>query len=110
MNKNEMIFFAAVIVAYVLCAFALNIPSFVNIIFGIGILTIALIAISLKFKPKLENEKMSKILQIILIIVFIFYVLAMISELWFGKTLIVDSGILLFALIIMIVLNWLFKK
>jgi hypothetical protein len=73
-------------------------------------LAIVLIAIALKFKPQLENEKISKIFQILLVIVFIFYVAAIISELWFAKTLIVDSGILFFALIIMIVLNWLFKK
>jgi hypothetical protein len=110
MNWNEMIFIAVAILAYILCAFTLNIHSFAHIIFGIGLLAIVLIAIALKFKPQLENEKISKIFQILLVIVFIFYVAAIISELWFAKTLIVDSGILFFALIIMIVLNWLFKK
>jgi hypothetical protein len=110
MNRNETIFFAIVIMAYILCAFSLNIPTFVHIIFAIGLLTILAISIALKLKPELENEKMGKILQILLVIVLIFYVLTMISELWLGKTLIIDSGILLFALIVLIAMNWLFKK
>ena len=110
MNRNELIFLAIVIIAYIICAFTLNIHSFVHILFGIGLLVIILIAVALKYKPQLENEKISKIFQILLIIVLIFYVAAMISELWFGKMLIIDSGMLLFAVVILIAINWFFKK
>lgn len=110
MNKNEMIFLAILIIAYILCAFTLNIHSFVHILFGIGLLVIILIAIALKFKPQFENEKISKIFQILLIIVLIFYVVATISELWFAKTFIIDSGMLLFGVVILIAINWFFKK
>ena len=110
MNKNETIFFAIVIIAYILCAFTLDIPSYVHIIFAIGLLAILSISIALRLKPNLENEKAGKILKVILILVLIFYVLAMISELWFGKAFFIDSGILLFALIVLIVIYWFFKK
>ena len=110
MEKNEIIFFGIVIAAYIICAFALNIPTHVNVIFGIGVLALLLIAIALKYKPQLKNEKISKITQMLLIIIFVLYVIAMISELWFAKRFIIDSGILLFAIIILIIANWFFKK
>lgn len=110
MNKNEIIFFAIVIFAYILCALTLNIHSSVHMIFGIGLLAILVIAIALKYKPQFENEKISKIFQILAIIMFIFYVMAMISELWFAKKLIIDSGILLLVFIILVLINWFFKK
>lgn len=110
MNNNEIIFFAIVIIAYILCAFTLDVPTFVHIIFGTGILALLLITMALKYKPKFENEKTSKIFQIILIIIFVLYVMAMISELWFAKRFILDSGILLVALVMAMVLNWFFKK
>lgn len=110
MNRNEITFFAIAAATYILSASALNVSSFVHVVFAIGILAAIIIAIALKFKPKFENEKAGKISQSMLIIALISYALAMISELWFGKTLIIDSGILLFAVAILIAVNWFFKK
>jgi hypothetical protein len=110
MDKNEIIFFGIIIIAYIVCAFRLDIPLFMHIMFGIVLLAVLIIAILLKYKPRFENEKTARIFQMVFIITLIFYAISMISELWYGKTLIVDSGILLLLLLIVIVVNWFFKK
>ena len=110
MNQNEMIFFAVVIIAYILCAFVLNIPSYIHIIFGILLLAALVGAVLLKYTSEFENEGMGKIFYILAIILLIFYILATISELWFKKMLIINSGVFLVLFLIMLVANWFFRK
>lgn len=110
MDKNEIIFFAVAIMAYVICAFTLNIPVFVHVMFGVLLLIAFIIAIALKYQQQFENEKISKIFYLIAILMLIFYIITTISELWFAKTLVIDSAIFLMLFIITIVIKWFFEK
>lgn len=110
MDKNEIIFFAVVIGAYLICTLTLDVPNFVHLMFAILLLAVLIIAIPLKYKQQLENEKIGKILSILSVILLIFYIITTISELWFKKTLFVDSGIFLVLFLIVLIIGWFFKK
>ena len=110
MKRNELIFIAVVIIAYIICALTLNIPTFVHEIFIILILALLMITIPLKYKQRLENDKIGKILYLLAIILLIFYIITTISEVWYGKSLIADSGIFLFSFIIVFAVSWFLRK
>ncbi|MBQ2666303.1 hypothetical protein [Methanobrevibacter sp.] len=110
MDKNEIIFFAIVIIAYLICTFTLDIPSYVHIIFGILLLIVLLIAMILKYKPQFENDRISRIFDVLSIIILILYVLSTMSELWWGRTFIVDSGIFLISFLVVLAATWFFRK
>ena len=110
MDKNEIIFLAVLIMAYLICTFTLNVSVFVQIIFGIVLLAVLLIAILFKYRKKIENEKISHIADIISIILFVIFVATVLCKSWFNKTLIVDSTIVLLLFLIALFCSWIFKK
>lgn len=110
MDKNEIIFFAAIIVAYIVCTLTLNIPMFVQIIFGIVLLVVLIAAIILKYQQKIENEKISHIAEIMSIILFIIFAATMVYETWFNKTLPIDSSVVFVLFLSAILCRWIFKK
>jgi predicted PurR-regulated permease PerM len=110
MDKNEMIFFAIVIVAYLLCAFMLNIPVFIHYVFIALILIVILATIVRKYKQKIEIEKISKISTILALIFLVIYIICTIYETIYQKTLIMDSAIILIPFFGALVVSWIFKK
>ncbi len=109
MDKNEIIFFSIVIIAYVLCAFTLNMPIFVHYIFIVLIAVALVISILLKYKDSLENEKISKISNIIAAILLIVFIINTIYEIYYHKT-IFDSQLIFLLFFGALVVNWYFRK
>jgi cytochrome c biogenesis factor len=110
MNKYEIIFIIIAIIAYIICAFTLNVPQEMHIMVGALLVVALIIAILLIAKSNYENEKISRIFRILSIIMLIFYIITTISELWYHTKLIFDSGIFLVLFIILIISEWFFKK
>lgn len=110
MDKTEIIFFAVVIIAYIICAVTLNIPLMITMTFAILLLVILAIAILLKYKNRLENKKISKLFNIISIILLILYIITTILELLYCKPIINNSGIFILLFIPMFFMTWYFKK
>lgn len=110
MDKNEIIFFAVVIAAYLICTLTLDVPDFVHLMFAILLLAVLIITVPLKYKQQLENEKISKILNILSMLLLISYIITTISELWFKKILFINSGIFLVLFLIVLIVGWFFKK
>ena len=108
MNKYEIIFIIIAIIAYIICAFALNVPQEMHIMVGALLVVALIIAILLIAKSNYENEKISRIFRILSML--IFYIITTISELWYHTKLIFDSGIFLVLFIILIISEWFFKK
>jgi uncharacterized membrane protein len=110
MNREEIIFFIIVAIAYAIFALTVNIPLLIHAVLAILILAGLAVSLLLKYKPVGENEKISKILAIASVIVLILYVISTVSELWFNKTLVIDSGIFLFLFMVLLIMEWFFKK
>ena len=109
MDKNEIIFFAVIIIAYILCALTLNIPTFAHYIFIGLILIILAITILLKYQQKYKNEQIRKTFAILAIIILALYVICIISKSWYHKTLI-EPSILLIPFFGALVISWFFKN
>ena len=110
MKKNEIILIILAIIAYIICAFTLDVPREMHIIIGALLVVALIIAILLIGKSKYENEKISKIFRIITVVMLILYIITTISELWYNTKLVFDSGIFLLLFFITIIIEWVFKK
>lgn len=110
MEKSEIIFFAIVILAYILCAATLDIPLFMHAIFAICILIVLIISIIPKYQQKFENEKICKILNVLLIVLTVFYFASIISEVFYDRILIMDSTLTLILIFILFGCRWFFGK
>lgn len=110
MDKNEIIFFLIAIVAYLICAFMLNMPLFMHIIFAVLILVVAIITILAKFQTRYENELIINITTILLIISSIFYFISIFYEVFYKKILLTDSTWILLVIFLLIIVRWLFGK
>lgn len=110
MEKNEIIFFAIVIIAYLLCAFTLNVPLFVHYAFIALVLLALLAAILVKFREKFENKPINKILIILSAIFLVFYIICVLYETSYQKTLVIDSSIILIPFFGTLILTWFLKK
>ena len=110
MEKSEIIFFAIVILAYVLCAATLEMPLFIHILFIICILIVLIFGIILKYQQKFENDKICKILNVLLVAFTVFYFASIISEVFYNKMLIMDSTWTLILIFILFGCRWFFGK
>jgi hypothetical protein len=110
MERNEIIFFAILIIAYVLCALMLDMPPFIHYIFIAIIAIVLVIAVLLRYQQKFENRQIGKVFNIIALISLILYVITSISETYFKKTLIIDSTIFIIPLFGALVVGWFFRK
>lgn len=110
MEKNEIIFFAIVILAYILCAFTLDIPIFIHKLLAIGIIIVLVMSIILKYQPKSENDKLCKIMNVLLIGFTVFYFASVISEVFYSRMLIIDSTWTLILIFILFGCRWFFAK
>ena len=109
MDKNELMFFAVIIILYVICAFTIDIPPFIHYVFLAIILIVLLIAILLKYQQKFENKKIYKISNILAAVFLASYVTCTICETYYHTELI-DSAILLIPFFGALVVGWFFKK
>ena len=110
MEKNEIIFFVIIVLAYFLCALTLDIPLFIHILFIVCILIVLIGGILLKYQQKYENEKICKILNVLLIVFSIFYFASIICEVFYDKILIIDSTFTLILIFILFGCRWFFGK
>lgn len=110
MEKSEIIFFAIIIAAYLLCAFTLNMPTFVHYIFIAMILIVLLITILVRFQDKFKNRQIKKILNILSVVFLALYIICTTYEMAYQKTLVVDSSILLIPFFGSLMLGWFFKN
>lgn len=109
MNRQETRFLLIIIIAYIICSFIFNLPKSINIIF-LALLTIVLLgSVILKLKEKVEYEKIDKIADASLIIIFIVSVISFISEIHFNKPFL-DSGIFMTLFVIILFAKWFFGK
>ena len=109
MNRQETGFLLIIIIAYIICSFIFNLPKSINIIF-LALLTIVLLgSVILKLKEKVEYEKIDKIADASLIIIFIISVISFISEIHFNKPFL-DSGIFMTLFVIILFAKWFFGK
>lgn len=109
MNRQETGFLLIIIIAYIICSFIFNLPKSINIIF-LALLTIVLLgSLILKLKEKVEYEKIDKIADASLIIIFIISVISFISEIHFNKPFL-DSGIFMTLFVIILFAKWFFGK
>ena len=56
------------------------------------------------------NIAFNCIVDVLSIIILILYVLSTMSELWWGRTFIVDSGIFLISFLVVLAATWFFRK
>ena len=110
MEKNEIIFFIILIIAYIISAVTLKIDINIQIMFGIIILIALLIAVILKYHQQLENEKISKASRTVSILLAIFYVITIIYRIFIEKPLLIDSTIVLILVFVALFFEWFFKK
>lgn len=110
MDRNEIIFFAIIVIAYLICAFTLNIPQAMNLMLAGLILAIFLIILLVEYSKKFENENITKIARIIIIILVVISIITSCYEIWFDKTLPMDSTTLFPLFIIALICVWFFKK
>jgi len=109
MNRQETGFLLIIIIAYIICSFIFNLPKSINIIF-LALLTIVLLgSVILKLKEKVEYEKIDKIADASLIIIFIISAISFISEIHFNKPFL-DSGIFMTLFVIILFAKWFFGK
>lgn len=109
MNKYELIFFAAAIIAYIACTFTLNIPSYVHVFFALLLLIVLFAAVLLKYQKKFENEKIAEIMKILEIIIIICYFIALTYELFIGNST-SYSPILILIFFVIAICRWFFGK
>lgn len=110
MNKNEVIFFIIIIIAYIACAFLINIPAEAHIFFAI-LLVIALIAtLILKYQQKYVNEKISKICRTLSIVLAILFIALLILGAVFKYALFEAYPIFIIIIFITMFIGWFFKK
>ena len=110
MEKSEIIFFAIVIIAYLICALTLGIPTFVHYVFIAILLVVLIITLSLKYHKKHENKKIGKIFDILAVAFLAFYIISAIFESIYHKALIIDSSILLMPFFAALMLSWFLKN
>ena len=110
MNKNEVIFIAIIIIAYLACALLLNIPKEIHIFFAI-LLVIALLGILvLKYQQKYVNEKISKVCRTLSTIFTILFIILLIASVLFRYALFEVYPILILIIFITMFIGWFFKK
>ena len=110
MERNELIFFIIAIIAYFICAFALNIPQSMHIMFVGILIAILLIIVLVKYQKRFENEKISKIAKITAILLFILAIITSTYELLFEKTLLINSTTIFPVFIVVLICMWFFEK
>lgn len=110
MERNEIIFFAAIIILYAVCAFTLDIPTFVNYIFIAVLIIVLLVSILLKYQHKFNNRKIYDISRALSLIFLASYVICAIYEMCCQKTLPIDSSLLLIPFFGAIVISWFLKN
>lgn len=94
MDKYEIIFFVIAIMAYIICSITLKIPIYVHLLLGAILTIILILTVLLKFQEK-YGKKLIKSINIIGIILFVFYMISVAYETWCQKTLIINSNIIL---------------
>ncbi len=109
MERNELIFLAIIVIAYILCSLTLNMPKLVHYIFICLILIILAVTILQKYQKKLNNEQISKISYILAAIFLALYIICFVSEIWY-HTKLIDSSILLIPFFGSLVVSWFFKN
>jgi len=110
MDKGEIIFFAIIVIAYIACAFSLNIPKEMNIFFAL-LLVITLIGILiLKYQQKFVNEKISEICRKLSIILAILFIVLLIASALFRYAIFEIYPIFLLVIFITMFIGWFFKK
>ena len=110
MDKSEKIFTIIIIISYIISSIALKIPFFIHILFGSIILGALIIALLLKFSNEHENVKISKIFKAITMILAIYYLTASAYEIYFSKTLFINSTLIMIFSFITLIISWIFKK
>ena len=94
MEKYEIIFFVIAILAYIICSMTLKIPIYAHLMLGTILSIILILAVLLKLQEK-YGKKLIKSINIIEIIIFVFYIISVAYETWYQKTLIINSNIIL---------------
>lgn len=110
MEKSEIIFFAIAIIAYIICALTLDIPLFMHALFLGCIIIILIFVLILKYQQEVENESVYKVLKILIIISSVFYFISVISELFYNKTLFIDSTATFMVIFVLFFGMWFFGK
>ena len=110
MEKSEIIFFAIVIIAYLLCTLTLDIPLFMHVVFLGGIILCLILALILKYQQQFENKTVYKVLKILAIISTVFYAISIISESFYNKTVFIDSTATLMVIFVLFFGMWFFGK
>ena len=112
MEKYEIIFFVFAILAYIICSMTLKIPIYAHLMLGTILSIILILAVLLKLQEK-YGKKLIKSINIIEIIIFVFYIISVAYETGYQKTLIIDSNIILipfFGVLMMNVFLKIFKS
>ncbi len=112
MEKYEIIFFVIAILAYIICSMTLKIPIYAHLMLGTILSIILILAVLLKLQEK-YGKKLIKSINIIEIIIFVFYIISVAYETGYQKTLIIDSNIILipfFGVLMMNVFLKIFKS
>lgn len=112
MEKYEIIFFVIAILAYIICSMTLKIPIYAHLMLGAILSIILILAVLLKLEEK-YGKKLIKFINIIEIIIFVFYIISVAYETGYQKTLIIDSNIILipfFGVLMMHVFLKIFKS
>ena len=112
MEKYEIIFFVIAILAYIICSMTLKIPIYAHLMLGAILSIILILAVLLKLEEK-YGKKLIKFINIIEIIIFVFYIISVAYETGYQKTLIIDSNIILipfFGVLMMNVFLKIFKS
>ena len=109
MDKKELGFLLILVIGYIICAYMMNIPTFISIIF-IAVLILFLIAtLILKVQENTENEKMVKIGDVILVILLVLSVISFITEMQFNKPF-MSTGLFMALFLIAMFIKWFFSK
>jgi uncharacterized membrane protein len=110
MEQKEIIFLAIVLIAYIICAFTLDIPAFINYIFLAILLIAILLTVLAKYSKKSENRRIAKTANILALIFLAIYIICAIHEMIYKKALFVDSAVILIPFFGCLAAGWFFKK
>lgn len=108
MNRNEILFFASIIILYII--FIILSPA-VNAYMLLALLLIGIVLMLMfKFKGRFENYRIHRILQILSLISIILYIIASTYESYAHNIFIISSGTFIFLFAIFIISSWFFGK
>lgn len=110
MNKNEAIFFAIIIVAYIVCALLLRIPMEINMFFAILLIIALIVLLALNYQQIYVNEKISKVCKIMCGILTALFIILLIGGFLFKYALFEVYPIFIVIIFITMFIGWFFKK